>query len=149
MADHMRERAVTAIATATTGLTTTGTNVFRGRVSPFEEQELPGGNVVDGPERIEPGTYPRPRIQERYLQVDWIIQVRKVDGYGTQRNKIIKEVEIALANPAVAASFGAKAITLRHIETPIEMQNEVTYVQVAMNFEVYYLAAENAPDVPL
>jgi len=149
MADHMREQAVAAIVTATTGLTTTGSNVFMGRVSPFQREELPGGNVVDGPERIETEGYPRPRVQQRFLQVDWIIHVRLVDGYRTQRNLIMKEVEVALANPAVAASFGAKAITLRHVETPIEVQNEVAYVQVAMNFEVQYLTFENAPDVAL
>ena len=148
MADHMREQAAVAILAATTGLTTTGARVFRGRVTPFQREELPGGNVSTGPERIEPKTFPRPRTQDRYLQVDWIAQVRKIDGYETQVNAIFKEVETALANPAVAASFGAKAITLRHIETPIEVQNEVPYVQAAMNFEVWYMTAENAPDVP-
>lgn len=149
MADHMREQAAVAILAATTGLGTTGANVARGRVSLFERDELPAGNVMTGPERIETEGYPRPRVQSRFLQVDWVVHVRKVNGYQTEANQIFKEVEIALANPAVAAACGAKAITLRHIESPIEVQNEVPYLQVAMNFEVWYLAAENAPDVPL
>lgn len=148
MADHMREQAATAIVTATTGLATTGANVFRGRVSSFQRDELPAGNVRTGPERIDPTTFPRPRTQQRRMQVDWVAHLRMVDGYETTLNSIFKEVEIALANPAVAASFGAKAITLLHIEAPIEIQNEMTYVRAAMNFEVWYMAAENAPDVP-
>lgn len=148
MADHMREQAVAAIATATTGLTTTGTNVFRGRASAFQRSELPGGNIRTGAERIEPTTFPRPRTQQRRLQIDWEICVAAADGYQQTTNEIIKEVEIALAAPAVAASFGAKAITLLHIDAPIEIQNEVTYVRTAMNFEVWYVTSENAPDTP-
>jgi hypothetical protein len=148
MADHMREQAAAAILTATTGLTTTGANVFRGRVAPFERTELPAGNVSTLGENVNPRTFPRPRMQERRMQVDWVAHVRKVDGYETQLNTIFKEVEIALSAPAVVAAFGAKAISLLHIDAPVEVQNEVTYVQAAMNFEVWYITAEDAPDVP-
>lgn len=148
MSDHMREQAAVAILAATSSLTTTAANVFRGRVAPFQRTELPGGNVSTLGERIEPRTFPRPRTQERRLQVDWVAHVRKVDGAETQLNQIFKEVETALADPAVVASFGAKAITLLHIEAPIEVQNETPYLAASMNFEVWYITSENAPDTP-
>jgi hypothetical protein len=148
MALHMREQAAVAILTATTSLTTTGANVFRGRVAPFQRDELPAGNVSTLGENINPRTFPRPRMQERRLQVDWVAHVRKANGYEAELNLIFKEVETALSDPTVAASFGAKAISLLHIDAPVEVQNEVVYVQAAMNFEVWYITAENAPDIP-
>jgi hypothetical protein len=148
MADHLREQAIEAILAATTGLTTTGANVFRGRVESFQRTELPGGNIRSGAERIDPRSFPRPRIQERRFQVDWIIHVALATGYEEQTNLIIKEVEIALANPAVAAAFGGKAVSLLHIDAPLEVLSEVKYVQTAMNFEVWYMTSENAPDTP-
>lgn len=149
MADHIRKQALDAIKTAVTSLTTTGANVFLGRVSMLQRTEVPGLIVRSGGERIEPETFPRPRIQQRYFQVDVLVHVRETDDYEIDLQKCFKEVEVALAAAAVAGSFGAKAITLRNIDAPQRTQNEVTYVQAAMNYEVFYLTAESAPDVAL
>lgn len=146
---HMRQQALAAIKTATTGLATTGANVFLARVTPLQRAELPAGVIFSGRETIDPETFPRPRYQERRFQVDWIVHVRETDDFETELNEVMQEVEEALAPAAVAASFGAKAITLRNIDAPQRVQNEVTYVQAAMNFEVFYIVAENAPDVAL
>lgn len=147
MADHMRKQALDAITTAVTGLATTGANAFLGRVALLQRSEVPGLVIRGGAERIEPDGFPRPRIQQRAYQVDVLVHVREADDYEDVLNEIIKEVEVALAPASVAGSFGAKAITLRNIDAPLTVQNEVTYVQSAMNFEVFYLTAENAPDV--
>lgn len=45
MADHIRKQIRDAAVTALTSLTTTGANVFSGRVSRLKETELPGLNV--------------------------------------------------------------------------------------------------------
>lgn len=148
MADHMRKQALDAITTAVTGLATTGANVFLGRVSPLEREQVPALVIRGGPERIEPDGLTRPRFQQRFYQVDVLVHVREADDYEEVLNQIIKEVETALASGSVPAGFGAKTITLRFIEAPLKAQNELTYVQSAMNFEVFYVAAENAPDVP-
>lgn len=147
MAEHMREQVAAAVLAATTGLATTGANVFRGRVRSFTVDELPGGNILTRAERIEPKTLPRPRMQDRHLQVDWVAQVRKIDGYETELNKIVKEVEVALAAPAVVVACGAKTISLRYIGAPVDVQNEVVYAQVTISFEVWYLTSEYTPDV--
>ena len=42
MVDHIRKQIRDAVKTALTGLTTTGANVFSGRVSPLKESEVPG-----------------------------------------------------------------------------------------------------------
>ena len=148
MADTMRKQALDAIVTAVTGLTTTGANVFLGRPSPLARTEVPGLVVRSGNERVEPRSFPRPRVQERFFQVDILVHVRETDDFEDALNLIIGEIEVALADPSVVAGFGAKAITLRNIDAPGRVQNEVTYVQAAMNYEVWYFTAENAPDTP-
>jgi len=77
-----------------------------------------------------------------------VVHVRETDDYETDLNTIFLEVETALAAGAVPGSVGAKWIVLRNIDPPQRNQNEVTYVQAAMNFEVWYATAENAPDSP-
>lgn len=148
MTDHVREQAMVAMAAAITGLSTL-TTVSRGRVRPFEADELNGANLRTGNERVDPETFPRPRYQVRALQIDVVIHVAQADGYETTLNAIFKEVEPALAAPAVAAACGAKSISLRNIDAPLAVQGEMTTVQTAMNFEVNYITAENAPDVAL
>lgn len=57
MADHARKQIRDAVKTALTGLTTTGANVFSGRVAPLRDSEMPGLAVyVNGDEAIE-GAY--------------------------------------------------------------------------------------------
>lgn len=145
---HLRKQALDAFVTALTGLTTTGANVFLGRVSLLQTNEVPGLVIRGGAERIEPRSFPRPRTQERHFQVDVLVHVRETDDYEVTLNDVIEEVEVALAPASVVAGFGAKAISLRNIDAPIRAQNEVTYVQTAMNFEVWYMTSENAPDTP-
>lgn len=146
---HVRKQALDAFVTALAGLPTTGLNVFLGRVTPLQREEVPGHVVRGGGEAVEAETFPRPRLQQRRYQVDVLVHVRETDDYEEKLNDAIGEVEIALAPPSVASSFGAKTITLRNIDPPIRVQNEVTYVQAAMNYEVFYITAENAPDVAL
>jgi hypothetical protein len=54
MADHIRKQIRDAGVTALSGLATTGSNVFSGRVSRLKESELPGLNIyLTGDDAIE------------------------------------------------------------------------------------------------
>lgn len=144
----MRKQALDAIVTALTGLTTTGTKVFLGRVTALARNEVPGLIVRGSLERIETDAM-RPRVQQRNFGVFVLVHVRETDDYEETLNQVFSEVEVALANASVAGGFGAKSITLRGISDPDRVQNEVTYVQAAMDFEVFYVTAEGAPEVAL
>ena len=96
MSDHMRQQILAAVATAVTGLATTGANVFRGRVSDLQRSELPALRIRMGNEVVEPRTFPAPRTQERRLQVDVVACVREADGLDAALNAIFAEVEVAL-----------------------------------------------------
>ena len=53
MANHLRRQIRERIVTDVTGLSTTGSNVFEGRVYPIEESKLPCLLVYDAEESIE------------------------------------------------------------------------------------------------
>lgn len=58
MADHRREQILDAIATALTGLVTTGANVFRGRSYPLDDASLPAILIYQGQDEPVPDASP-------------------------------------------------------------------------------------------
>lgn len=148
MANHLRRQIREAIATAVTGLATTGARVFQARTYPLErETDLPGLLVFSLAETSDVATLGAPRLLSRTLRVQVVAVAEGVSNLDDTLDGICKEVEIALAMPAGALSGIAKTITL--VSTDIEMQGtSVRPVgQAAMTFEVVYMAAEDAPDV--
>ncbi len=66
---HVRKQIRDAIVTAVTGLTTTGSNVFRSRIYPLESGKLPGLCVYTKSETVEFDTLTRSRSIMRDLEV--------------------------------------------------------------------------------
>lgn len=147
MANHLRRQIREAIATAVTGLATTGSDVFQARVYPLERESLPGLLVYSLTETSERRTLGAPGLMDRTLRVQVVAVAEGVSDLDDTLDGICKEVEIALAMPCAELAGIAKTITL--ISTDIEMQGtSVRPVgQAAMTYEVVYMAAENAPDV--
>lgn len=97
MADHVREQILDAVVTRLTGLVTTGANVYRGRVYPLTESNLPGILIYQGaddPNSLEQNlsfidselnVYVEAVAQSASTQIDQIL------------NQIDKEIFIALA----------------------------------------------------
>lgn len=145
MADHVREQILSAIKTAVTGLTTTGSNVFRSRVTPLARTEVPALIIRAGREARLNSTLGAPRQHERSLVVEVVAVVRAASAYDADLNAIFKEVEPVLAMPIVLA--GVNRITLEGIGAPQATQGEEQLAQAAMLYEVVYITQENAPDV--
>lgn len=95
MTDHRVESIVAAVQTAVTGLTTTSTRVFRGRVYALQAAQMPGLLIYMGGDR---------RIQQlSQVLEDWELtlfiesRVKTVSAQlDTELNKIRREVTIAL-----------------------------------------------------
>ena len=144
MTTHMRQTHIDAAATALAGLTTTGANVFKSRLTPLQASELPALILRAGPERIIRKTLPAATaVFERHLQLDVFVFVAAQDELDAALNAIFLEVEPALA---VTAS-GIRTITLFNIDRPTFSQGGQDMVFAAMNYEIVYLSEENAPDV--
>ena len=147
MANHLRRQIREALATAVTGLATTGSRVFQSRVYPLETADLPGLLVFTLTESSERVTFPAPGLMQRVLRLQVVGIASAVSDLDDTLDQICKEVEIALAMPCTALAGIAKTITL--ISTDVEMQGTSSRPvgQAAMTFEIVYMAAENAPDV--
>lgn len=150
MADHVREQIAVAFVNALTGLATTGANVWRERDTderPLREAELPALLVDDDGEPAEISTLGTARILTRRMRLRVTAHVRALTGAGTSLNQILKEVEIAVAGISSAA-FKYSSITDVSAREASEGADRPVMRQ-SFNFDVLYMTAHNAPDVPL
>jgi|DEB0MinimDraft_4_1074332.scaffolds.fasta_scaffold10289_4 hypothetical protein len=93
---HKRQAIRAAVATAITGLNTTGNKVFVSRVYPIDKNSLPGICVFTKREDSAAVTVNRPRTFERELTINAEIYVRGIEGYDNQIDTICAEIEAAL-----------------------------------------------------
>lgn len=97
MADHRAEQIIDAVVTTVTGLVTTGSNVFRGRLYNVQPDELPALCVYMGPNE------PIDDSDQTVAFSDWDLEIAidaKVRDSATQidqvLNLIAKEITVAL-----------------------------------------------------
>lgn len=148
MANHLRRQIREAIATAVTGLATTGARVFQSRIYPLATTDLPGLRVTTHEENVDASqSLPAPRIIQRRLEVRITALARATADLDDTLDGICKEVEIALAMPCAALAGLAKVITLASTSIDWSGDAEQPVGSAAMTYEVIYMNAENAPDV--
>lgn len=155
MADHVREQITVAALAALTGLTTTGSRVFRDRDTterPLQANEVPGLVIEDDgdpSERIS--VTPQlgaDQVLERRMRLSVTAHVKKATGYSAEMNQILKEVEIAMAG---ASLLGGKAdAQLAQVdERETAEGGDLPTVRQSFIFDVEYYTAAGAPDVAL
>ena len=94
---HVRQQIRAAIVTALTGLTTTGSNVFRSRIYPLESGKLPGLCIFTRSEAVEFDTLTISRSINRVLEVTVEAYVSATANYDNTLDTIAVQVEEALA----------------------------------------------------
>lgn len=94
---HVRKQIRDAIVTATTGLSITGSNVFRSRIYPIEQTKLPGLCIFTKSEAVEFDTLTMSRSVNRVLDVTIEAYVSATINYDNTLDQIAVEVEEALA----------------------------------------------------
>lgn len=145
MAAHVREQITAAVVTALTGLTTTGSRVYRARARPLQDTELPGLTVTGGAEAPSVESIGNGFTLERTLRVHVAAHVKTTSGYDTVLNLILKEVEVALA---AANLSGGKYIVLAEVSEPeISEEGEKPVCRQDFVFEVPYYTQNGVPDV--
>ena len=148
MANHLRRQIREAVATAISGLATTGARVFPSRVYPLEtEGDLPGLLVFTLAEASSRSTLPAPGLMQRTVRLQVVAVAEATADLDDALDQICKEVEIALAMPCAALAGIAKTITLTSTDVELRGTSSRPVGQAAMTYEVVYMAAENAPDV--
>ena len=94
---HVRQQIRDQIVTALTGLTTTGTNVFRSRIFPLEQTKLPALCIFTKSEATEFDTITLARSVNRVLDVAVEAYVIGTANYDNALDGIAVEVEEAIA----------------------------------------------------
>lgn len=94
---HVRQQIRDDIVTTLTGLTTTGSNVFRSRIFPLEQTNLPALCIYTKSETSEYDTIGLPRSVNRILDVAVEAYVKGVSNYDNTLDTIAVEVEEAIA----------------------------------------------------
>ena len=148
MPDHVRKQIRAAAATALTGLTTTGANVFPSRVYPMQDADLPGLRIYTNDEQIENEELGAGRTRERSLDLVVEACVKAATGYDDTADQIQKEVEIALDGDNTLGGL-AKYIEPRQVQNALAGEGEKPIALRRIVFEVFYQTAMGAPDVAL
>ena len=147
MADHLRQQIVDAVVTTVTGLTTTGSRVFKERVYALEATNLPGILVEDGDERLDTTTLSAPRTLVREMRINVLGVAGSITTLGATLNQIAQEVEIAMAMPVAALAGKAKASSLATISKSMSGDGSQPLGTITLAYDVVYFTAENSPDV--
>jgi hypothetical protein len=148
MANHIRTQIRDRVATACTGLSTTGTNVFKARARRLGDAKLPALVIYTESEQI-PGDLTSGNIGSRTFTrvIDLVVEgyAKDTANVDTTLDTIAKEVETAVAGVTIDD-------TLHDIE-PVETEKELNgdgeqiVGVVKVTFRAWTRTAEGVPDV--
>lgn len=119
---HVRTTLRGEVATAVTGLTTTGANVFESRIYPLEDAKLPALRVFSLEETVADASRDlASSVAERELTVAIEAVARKVSGMDDQLDTICAEVETAVSSAHAAGNISADRCDL--VSTSIDLSD--------------------------
>lgn len=139
---HVRKQIRDAIVTAVTGLTTTGSNVFRSRLYPLESSKLPGLCIFTRSEAVEFDTLTMSRSINRVLDVIIEGYVSATANYDNTLDQIAVEVEEALAADATLGGL-AKDLQVTAFEADFSADGDQPVAVGRFTVTVQYRTAEN------
>lgn len=146
MANHIRQQLRDAVATAVTGLPTTGARVFQSRAYPLQISDVPCLVVTTDGDSIEQETVHRPYMQARQIQL-------RIEGYAVGvydlddiLDGICKEVEIAVDN-ATLAMVDDIGFAGTQLDTSVVGQQPVG--KITLIYRVTVRTMSNSPDVAI
>lgn len=139
---HIRKRIRDAVVTALTGLTTTGTRVYKSRVYPLESGKLPGLCIYTKSEEISTTTINRPRTQIRTLEVVVEGYVMANSAFDDTIDQISVEVEEALYTNALLGGL-AKETNILSFDADYSGEGEKVVGVGRWTVNVVYTDKEN------
>ena len=147
---HVRTQIRSAAATALTGLTKTGTKVFKSRVRPIDDDELPCLLVYcDDEQNIDRATTGNPARLHRDLTLIVKGLVKKSTALDDELDVICKEVEVAIAGNMTLGGLVRTGVELRSIAVTINEEGQPPCGEIIMEFAAGYSTYSNAPELAL
>lgn len=139
---HVRQQIRDRLVTVLTGLTTTGTNVFRSRIFPLEATKLPALCIFTKSEAVEFDVMGLPRSIGRVLDVGVEAYVSGVSNYDNTLDTIAVEVEEAIAADVTLNGL-AKDATVTAFEADFAGDGEQPVAVGRFTVTVQYRTKEN------
>lgn len=139
---HVRQQIRDDIVTTLTGLTTTGSNVFRSRIFPLEQTNLPALCIYTKSETSEYDTIGLPRSVNRILDVAVEAYVKGVSNYDNTLDTIAVEVEEAIAADITLGGL-AKDAQITAFEADFSGDGEQPVAVGRFTITVEYRTVEN------
>lgn len=139
---HVRKSIRDNIVTTLTGLTTTGSNVYRSRVYPLAANKLPGLTVYTKSEEIDYATNVRPRTLLRQLNVIIEAYVQALSDYDSQIDAIAVEIEEALYTDLTRGGF-AKDTKVTAFEAEYSGDGDIPVASATFTVQVLYSTQES------
>ena len=139
---HVRQTIRDNIVTAVTGLSTTGSNVYRTQIYPLEHSNLPGLCVYASVEDAAIDNMTGTRSLER--RCDYIIEafVRAASNYDNTMDTICAEIEAAMATD-VSRGGNAKDTVLTRSEFEYSEEGDRPMAMARLTYSVQYRTAIN------
>lgn len=147
MANHVRQQIREALATAVTGLTTTGSRVYQSRVRPLSVAELPCLLVTTDDESVERIGVDSGAILSRTMTATIRAVAKAASNLDDTLDTCIKEVETALGASAIGGL--SKPITLAGIRIELDAIGEQPIGSAEMRYDIPYFTAADAPTTAL
>lgn len=150
MASHVRDQIMAAAVTALTGLSTTGSRIWRDRDTserPLQSNEVPGLIVEDDGEPAEVITIGNGGVMERTMTIRVRAHVKGTSGLSASLNQILKEVEVALDGAVLG---GAKFVHLVEVGArEVSEASDQPVIRQSFDFACLYYTQRGVPDVAL
>lgn len=144
---HVRQQIREAAATALTGLTTTGANVFQSRKRPLGESKLPCLLVFTDEEQISGTSVHGPAMLDRRVQLRVVALAKDTTDLDDALDTIAAEVETALGNTTLGGKVSGLVLTGTTVDFDDSTDKPVG--QIVLTYEANYFTLANAPANPL
>ena len=141
---HVRQSLRSAVVTAVTGLTTTGSRVYTAKVYPVQATEMPCLQVNTTAEDANPQDITLPGIVERRVTVEVVGMARDTSTLANTLDTIAEEVEAALG---AGVSVSGKTIEMAYEGADVIFSGELDQPvgTVSMRFAATLYTTSNAP----
>lgn len=140
---HARQQIRDAVTTAVTGLTTTTTNVFPGRVYPFDT--LPCLAVYSNNEVIDEEGGVMGAVNTRALVITVEGRARAATSVDDTLDTISKEVEVAIGTDDTLGGL-VQCARLQTTEIELDGEAEQETGLIRMEFLIYYRTSLSDPE---
>ena len=139
---HVRKSIRDNVVTTLTGLTTTGSNIYRTRVYPLAEDKLPGLAIYTRDESTGYETMGLPRTQRRNLTVSVEIYVKRTSNYDDTLDTICVEIEEALYTDLTRGGY-AKDTNITNMDAEFSGEGDQPVARATLTLDITYATKEN------